>query len=83
VFVFRPNVLDAAPQMFVAPLKGPSDPPARAFPARSRRALPTCPSSISEVLRDDPRRHVEVTFAITVVGGLVLFSGLIRSARSR
>ena len=29
MFVFRPGVLDEAPQTFVSPLKGPADPAAR------------------------------------------------------
>jgi putative ABC transport system permease protein len=77
MFVFRPGVLDAAPQMFVAPVKGPPDPAAR---ARFQRDLVERFPNVSvidfrEVL--DTVRDVmsKVTIAITVVGALVLFSG--------
>jgi putative ABC transport system permease protein len=77
MFVFRPGVLDDAPQTFVAPLKGPSGPDARArfqhdlvdrFPNVSVIDV----HDILETVRDVMSK---VTLAITVVGGLVLFSG--------
>jgi putative ABC transport system permease protein len=77
VFVFRPGVLDQAPQMLVAPLKGPATPEAR---ARFQHDLVERFPNVSvidfhEVL--DTIRDVmsKVTLAITVVGALVLFSG--------
>jgi putative ABC transport system permease protein len=77
VFVFRPGVLDQAPQTFVAPLKGPVDPAAR---ARFQHDLVTRFSNVSvidfqEVLETVRDVMSKVTLAITVVGGLVLFSG--------
>lgn len=77
VFVFRPGVLDQAPQTFVAPLKGPGDPSAR---ARFQRDLVDRFPNVSvidfhEVLETVRDVMSKVTLAITVVGGLVLFSG--------
>ena len=77
VFVFRPGVLDQAPQTFVAPLKGPDGVAAR---ARFQRDLVERFSNVSvidfhEVLETVRDVMSKVTLAITVVGGLVLFSG--------
>jgi putative ABC transport system permease protein len=77
VFLFRPGALDAAPQMFVAPLKGPASPDAR---ARFQHDLVERFPNVSvidfhEVLETVRDVMSKVTLAITVVGGLVLFSG--------
>ncbi|HZT76553.1 MAG TPA: FtsX-like permease family protein [Vicinamibacterales bacterium] len=77
VFVFRPGVLDQAPQTFVAPLKGPSDAAAR---ARFQHDLVDRFPNVSvidfqEILETVRDVMSKVTLAITVVGGLVLFSG--------
>ncbi len=77
VFVFRPGVLDEAPQMFVAPLKGPGTPAER---ARFQHDLVERFPNVSvidfhEVLETIRDVMSKVTLAITVVGGLVLFSG--------
>jgi putative ABC transport system permease protein len=77
VFVFRPGVLDAAPQTFVAPLKGPDGVDAR---ARFQHDLVERFPNVSvidfhEVLETIRDVMSKVTLAITVVGGLVLFSG--------
>jgi putative ABC transport system permease protein len=77
VFVFRPGVLDDAPQTFVAPLKGPEGLPAR---ARFQHDLVERYPNVSvidfhEVLETVRDVMSKVTLAITVVGGLVLFSG--------
>jgi putative ABC transport system permease protein len=77
MFVFRPGVFEQAPQTFVAPLKGPKGAEAR---ARFQHDLVTRFPNVSvidffeilETLRDVMSK---VTLAITVVGGLVLFSG--------
>jgi putative ABC transport system permease protein len=77
VFVFRPGALDQAPQTYVSPLRGPAS-----FEARGRfqhDLVAQFPNvsviDFREVL--DRLRDVmsKVTLAITVVGGLVLFSG--------
>jgi putative ABC transport system permease protein len=79
VFVFRPGTLEDAPQTFIAPLKGPNGPVARAkfqhdlvgrFPNVSVIDF----HEILETIRDVMSK---VTLAITVVGGLVLFSGVL------
>jgi putative ABC transport system permease protein len=77
MFVFRPGVLDRAPQTFVAPLKGPDDVHARArFQHDLVMRFPNVSvidfHEILETIRDVMSK---VTLAITVVGGLVLFSG--------
>jgi putative ABC transport system permease protein len=77
MFVFRPGALDQAPQTFVSPLKGPADPAAR---ARFQHDLVQQFPNVSvidfrEVLERVRDVMSKVTLAITVVGGLVLFSG--------
>jgi putative ABC transport system permease protein len=77
VFVFRPGALDRAPQMFVSPLKGPPSPEARGrFQHDLVEQFPNVSvidfREVLETLRDVMSK---VTLAITVVGGLVLFSG--------
>ena len=77
MFVFRPGPFDEAPQTFVSPLKGPSDPAAR---ARFQHDLVEKFPNVSvidfrEVLETVRDVMSKVTLAITVVGGLVLFSG--------
>jgi putative ABC transport system permease protein len=77
VFLFRPGVLDQAPQTFVAPLKGPEGTEAR---ARFQHDLVERFPNVSvidfhEVLETIRDVMSKVTLAITVVGGLVLFSG--------
>ena len=77
VFVFRPGVLDQAPQTFVAPLKGPDGVAAR---ARFQHDLVERFPHVSvidfhEVLETIRDVMSKVTLAITVVGGLVLLSG--------
>ncbi len=77
MFVFRPGVLDQAPQTFVAPLKGPEGVEARArFQHDLVERFPNVSvidfRDVLETVRDVMSK---VTLAITVVGGLVLFSG--------
>ena len=77
VFVFRPGALDDVPQTFVSPLKGPADPTAR---GRFQHDLVARFPNVSVIdfreILDEIRGVMEkVTLAISVVGGLVLFSG--------
>ncbi len=77
MFVFRPGSLDEAPQTFIAPLKGPNDPAARAkFQHDLVEQFPNVSvidfHEILETVRDIMSK---VTLAVTVVGALVLFSG--------
>jgi putative ABC transport system permease protein len=77
MFVFRPGVLDNAPQMFIAPLKGPNGVDAR---ARFQHDLVSAYPNVSvidfhEILATIQDVMSKVTLAISVVGGLVLFSG--------
>ncbi|MBZ5556789.1 MAG: FtsX-like permease family protein [Acidobacteriia bacterium] len=79
VFVFRPGVLDKAPQTFVAPFRGPHDVTAR---ARFQHDLVERFPNVSvidfhEVLETIRDVMSKVTLAITVVGGLVLLSGVL------
>ena len=79
IFLFRPGVLDRAPQTFVAPLRGPVDVTAR---ARFQHDLVEKFANVTvldfreflETIRDVISK---VTLAVTVVGGLVLFSGVL------
>jgi putative ABC transport system permease protein len=79
VFVFRPGVLDQAPQTYVAPFRGPHDVAAR---ARFQHDLVERFPNVSvidfhEVLETIRDVMSKVTLAITVVGGLVLLSGVL------
>ena len=77
MFVFRPGPLDQAPQTYVAPLKGPDGAQAR---ARLQHDLVVQFPNVSvidfhEILVTIRDVMSKVTLAISVVGGLVLFSG--------
>jgi putative ABC transport system permease protein len=77
MFVFRPGPLDRAPGTFVAPARGPVDPAAR---ARMQRTLVDRFPNVSvidlrEILQIIERVLANVTLAVSVVGGLVLFVG--------
>ena len=79
MFVFRPGVLENAPHSFIGFLKGPQDPGAR---ARLQTALVGAAPNVSVI---DGREIIDaiktvvdnVTLAVTVVGTLVLLSGLL------
>ena len=79
MFVFRPGVLDKAPHGFLGVLRGPDGPDAR---ARLQRDLVAVHPNVSAV---DVREVVKaaqgilgnVTLAVTAVGGLALFSGIL------
>jgi putative ABC transport system permease protein len=77
MFVFRPGSLDDAPHTFIAPVKGPNSPEDRArfqhdlvasFPNVSVIDFLTILATVRDITD-------KVTLAISVVGGLVLFSG--------
>jgi putative ABC transport system permease protein len=77
MFVFRPGVLDQAPQTFISPLRGPDTVEAR---TRFQHDLVQTYPNVSvidfrEILLMVSDIMSKVTLAITVVGGLVLFSG--------
>ncbi len=77
VFVFRPGTLEQAPQTYIAPVKGPAGPAAR---ARFQHDLVSRFPNVSvidfhEILETVRDVMSKVTLAITVVGMLVLFSG--------
>jgi putative ABC transport system permease protein len=79
MFVFRPGLLDKAPHGFMGELRAPETPDAR---ARLQSDLVAAHSNVSAV---DVREVVKaaqgllgnVTLAITAVGGLALFSGVL------
>jgi putative ABC transport system permease protein len=77
MFVFRPGPLDQAPQTMIAPLRGPSAAAARAkFQHDLVQQFPNVTViDFREVLERIRDLMTKVTLAITVVGGLVLFSG--------
>ena len=77
IFVFRPGTFEDAPHSYIATVKGPEDTGARArmqaslvarFPNVSVIDLRDVLSTVKDIVDN-------VTLAITVVGGLVLFSG--------
>jgi putative ABC transport system permease protein len=77
IFVFRPGVLEDAPQTFISSLKGPNEPAARVrfqhdlveqFPNVSVIDFQEILAAIRDIMS-------KVTLAITVVGDLVLLSG--------
>ena len=77
MFVFRPGVLETLPQSYIAPLKGPRDVQAR---ARFQHDLVAQFGNVSvidfrDILLTLQDVMSKVTLAISVVGGLVLFSG--------
>lgn len=77
MFLFRPGALEQAPQTYVSPVKGPKDPAAR---ARFQHDLVASFPNVSvidfhEILETVRDVMSKVTLAISVVGGLVLFSG--------
>jgi putative ABC transport system permease protein len=79
MFVFRPGLLDRAPQGYVGFVRGPDDPVVR---ARLQTALVNAAPNVTvidgrEVLSTVKGVVDNVTLAVTVVGGLVVFSGLL------
>ena len=79
MFVFRPGVLDQAPQNFIVPLKGPVRADARArFQYDLVQQFPNVSViDFQEILQTVRDIMSKVTLAISVVGGLVLFSGVL------
>ncbi|MDP2056075.1 MAG: FtsX-like permease family protein, partial [Acidobacteriota bacterium] len=79
MFVFRPGVLEQAPHSFIGFLRGPQDAATR---ARLQAALVEAAPNVSvidgrEILATIKGVVDNVTLAVTVVGTLVLFSGLL------
>jgi putative ABC transport system permease protein len=77
IFVFRPGTFEGAPHSYIATVKGPNDVSAR---ARMQAHLVAGYPNVSVIDLRDVLATVKdivdnVTLAITVVGGLVLFSG--------
>jgi putative ABC transport system permease protein len=79
MFVFRPGVLDRAPHGFIAPLRGPESVQARAVLQRDLvAAFPNVSViDVREVLATVRSVLGNVTLGITVVGGLVLVTGIL------
>ena len=79
MFVFRPGVLDRAPHAMIAPFRGPADLQAR---ARLQRDLVARFPNVSVIdlreLLDTGRAFIRsITLGVSVVGGLVLFTGIL------
>lgn len=79
IFVFRPGVLDRAPATYIAPVRGPADPTVR---ARLQRDLVDRFPNISiidlrEILQVVDRVLSKITLGVSVVGALVLFTGVL------
>jgi putative ABC transport system permease protein len=79
MFVFKPGVLEAAPRTFIAPVTGPPDARARARFQRdvAARFANVSVVDIREILASVARVVRSVTLAVTVVGSLVLASGIL------
>ena len=77
MFVFRPGSFGSAPHTFMSSLQGPADAAARARMQASIAAQFPNVSVIDlrEILNTIQGIVANVTLAVTVVGGLVLFSG--------
>jgi putative ABC transport system permease protein len=77
MFVFRPGAFDDAPHTFMSAFQGPSDPAARArLQAALAAQFPNVTAvDLREILATVQDIVNNVTLAVTVVGGLVLFSG--------
>jgi putative ABC transport system permease protein len=79
MFLFRPGVLEQAPHSYIAFMQGPSDAAAR---ARLQRDLVAGFPNVSvidglEVIATVRRILDTVTFAISIVGGIALLSGVL------
>jgi len=79
MFVFRPGAFESAPHTFISSLQGPRDPDVR---AKMQGALVAQFPNISvidlrEILRTIEGIISNVSLAVTVVGGLVLASGVL------
>jgi putative ABC transport system permease protein len=79
IFVFRPGLLDRAPATMIAPVRGPASPASR---ARLQRDIVDRFPNVSiidlrEVLDVVERVLSKVTLGVSVVGGLVLFTGVL------
>jgi putative ABC transport system permease protein len=79
MFVFRPGSLESAPATFIAPVSAPADPSAR---ARFQRDITARFPNVSvidvrEILAGVTRVLRNVSLALTVVGSLVLSSGIL------
>lgn len=79
MFVFRPGLLEAAPRTFIVPLKGPAGAAPRARLQRDLTARFANVSAIDvqEMLASVSQIVGQVTLAVTAVGSLVLFSGIL------
>ena len=84
MFLFRPGVLEGAPHSFIAFLQGPEDSRARAALQRDLVAEFPNVSAIDgvEVIRAVRRILDYATLAISIVGGIALFSGILILAGS-
>jgi putative ABC transport system permease protein len=79
MFVFRPGVLETAPHWYIAPLRGPSTVAGRARMQRDLAAAYPNVSAIDvrEILDTIQSVTRQVALAMSVIGGLVLFTGVL------
>ncbi len=79
MFVFRPGALEKAPHGYMGVLRGPESPDARARLQRDLVAVHPNVSAVDvrEVVKAAQGILSNVTLAITAVGGLALFSGVL------
>jgi putative ABC transport system permease protein len=79
MFVFRPGTFDQAPHTYISALQGPRDPDTRArMQAQLVAQFPNVSViDLREILQTIQSLVNNVTLAVTVVGALVLFSGVL------
>ena len=79
MFVFRPGVLEKAPHGFMGVLRGPDTPEARARLQRDLVAVHPNVSAVDvrEIVKTAQGILKNVSLAVTAVGGLALFSGIL------
>jgi putative ABC transport system permease protein len=79
MFVFRPGTLEQAPHSYIAPARGPVDPTMRG--RLQHDLVATYPNvsviDVREILETARKVVRGVTLAISVVGAIVLFSGIL------
>jgi putative ABC transport system permease protein len=79
MFVFRPGALESAPRTYIAPVTGPPEALARARFQRdvSARFANVSVVDVREILEGVSRVVRNVTLAVSVVGSLVVVSGIL------
>lgn len=77
--LFRPGVLEGAPQMFIAPIDAPTDEPARSrFQHTLLERFPNVVAiDVADIVRNVSRILSNITLAVSFIGGFVLLCGVL------